>query len=612
MARMKVRAFSGEAPKISNHLLPSSTATRADNVDMSSGALKPLRTTKRVADITNPNPINSLYLFGQDTETPLYFMWEEDADVARGPIAGDTTERTYFTGTDAPRVTDSALAVTGSRALYPMSSYLVEVPAPTVAPNVTLGVGGSGVARSVAYVYTNVRQWASGKTDESPPSPASAVLSPLPGQAITVDTFEAVPAGDYNVTHRRIYRAATGSYGTDYLFVTEIVVATASHVDSALDSELGEVIEVTDWDAPPADMWGILALPNGVMAAVSGNEICLSVPYQPHAWPIRYRLTIPADVVGIANIGTMIVVCTNTSPYFIDATDPEYASRNSSSAPYPCLSKNGIVMAEGAVLYPTHSGLYMVTLSGGRLYTDDFISRKEWKNYKPDTMNAVFHDGEYIGFYDTEIVNGQQLGAGVVIGLSTKNGIKNLAYRSSALFASEDGEIHLVERKLGYDYVTLWNQGGGYVPYVWRSKLFTSNAPINIGAGQIIGDFLNASEASVEQQRAIERQEIIDANAAVIASGDPLGGALGGAGSILNNSPLNGDLLKNVPAAALNPRVNMRFYADGILVYDGNVSTNLPYHMGSGYLANKFQFEILGEVPVIEVAFASSKLELAR
>lgn len=71
--------------------------------------------------------------------TGFWFHWTDDVDVIRGPIAGDTSERTYFTGDGVPKVTYSPIATSGGGTNYPNNTYDLGIPAPTSQPICTPG-----------------------------------------------------------------------------------------------------------------------------------------------------------------------------------------------------------------------------------------------------------------------------------------------------------------------------------------------------------------------------------------------------------------------------------------------------------------------------------------
>ena len=57
-------------------------------------------------------------------------------------------------------------------------------------------------------------------------------------------------------------------------------------------------------------MIGLIPVANGIMAGFTGNRLCLSEPFLPHAWPIAYRITLEDDIVAIAATGNGIVAMT--------------------------------------------------------------------------------------------------------------------------------------------------------------------------------------------------------------------------------------------------------------------------------------------------------------
>ncbi|KKK82777.1 hypothetical protein LCGC14_2800000, partial [marine sediment metagenome] len=102
-----------------------------------------------------PAFLQTIYLFGKNTATEHWLTWNKDVDVARSPVSGDILERTYFTGLDQPRVTDNTIVDQGTEAPFPQKSFFLGVPAPTIAPALTIDVGGSGtVLKDLTYIYT--------------------------------------------------------------------------------------------------------------------------------------------------------------------------------------------------------------------------------------------------------------------------------------------------------------------------------------------------------------------------------------------------------------------------------------------------------------------------
>lgn len=169
---LKVASFSGIAPIIGARKLPENMAQVAENVRLDSGEIDPWKQPKSqgIATKSAQGEILSLHRMVDANGVDIWLNWTKDVDAVRGPIAGDTTQRTYFTGDNEPRVTNLTLATSGND--YPFASFKLGVSPPVTAP--TVGhTGGTGGAISRSFVYTFVTEWG----EESQPSPASALTA---------------------------------------------------------------------------------------------------------------------------------------------------------------------------------------------------------------------------------------------------------------------------------------------------------------------------------------------------------------------------------------------------------------------------------------------------
>src|SRR4030065_1230097 len=101
MPRIAISNVVGEMPRASTRLLPENAAQVATNCKLWSRELRPWRDFSTVNNPIKTGPIKTIYPLGSGAN---YWMhWAEDVNVARGPIAGDTTKRSYYTGPAAPR-----------------------------------------------------------------------------------------------------------------------------------------------------------------------------------------------------------------------------------------------------------------------------------------------------------------------------------------------------------------------------------------------------------------------------------------------------------------------------------------------------------------------------
>ena len=135
MAVIQVSKFSGVSPMTPPRYLGNESAQTATNCPIWKGSLQPIKGALALSPspLTKSGNIKSIYRFDQSQTNQLnyWFHWTTDVDVVQGFIAGDTTERTYFTGDGNPKVTNATLSLTGGGNLYPIAAYDIGVPKPT-------------------------------------------------------------------------------------------------------------------------------------------------------------------------------------------------------------------------------------------------------------------------------------------------------------------------------------------------------------------------------------------------------------------------------------------------------------------------------------------------
>ena len=391
---ISLSGMGGVAPKITPELLPANLAQTASNVRLHNGGVQSLKSPVEVATPTKADSKLSIYRFGKNQpEGQYWFSWDKPVSVVRGPIAGDTEERTYYTGDGVPKKTNFNLA-TQSGTAYPVAYLNLAVPAPTVAPTLTsIPTAGPVVAESRAYVYTNVSSWG----EESAPSPAS-IGEANTSTLLQVSNFSAVPTGSYSITARRIYRSVSSSTGTNYYFVGEIASGITSFFDNVDIASVGEPLPSLDWDVPPDDLSGLICLPSGALCGFSGKEVCFSVIGAPYAWPQKYRLTCDYNIVAVAAMGQGVIVLTDGYPYFINTGEPESAQMLRLDEEQSCVAARSVVSFGGGVVYASPDGLVSVTQNGTKVITADIFDNETWRALNPKYIHSYKHDSRYYGF----------------------------------------------------------------------------------------------------------------------------------------------------------------------------------------------------------------------
>ena len=333
-----------------------------------------------------------------------------------------------------------------------------------------------------SYVYRYVSTFG----EVGPPSPASLPIDVWPEQIVNLSGIDTAPAGNYSIATIQIYRTATGSTATAYQYVDTITIGTTIYSDSIAVTALGEVLDSLLWDGPPVDLAGLISLPNGSLCGFSGSEVCFSVPYQPHAWPVNQRYPLPDVIVGVKSFGSSVLATTKTKPQIIivgnDLTtlQPQEAENG-----YACVSKRGMVDMSGAIAYPEPVGLSLVGVNGVQLISYQEFDKDSWQALHPSTISAYYYGGQYVAFTD--------LGCFIFeVGTSAYNNVGNLTLTNQNFSHITDlvatagyhdpatGNLYLA---VGADIVQ-WDSGSP-MTVVWVSKPFTVNAPKNMSAARV-------------------------------------------------------------------------------------------------------------------------------
>jgi len=326
------------------------------------------------------------------------------------------------------------------------------------------------VPESRVYTYTWVNEIA-GFQFESGPADPSLSVDVYTDQSVTLSNFD-TPLEGYTYTARRIYRSVSGTY----LFVAEIPATQSSYVDSVKAEDLAEEMIVTGWKEPPANLTGLINLPNGIMAGFVGRDVYFCDPYHPHAWPEGYVQTVDYPVVGLGRMDTTLVVLTKGTPYFIQGTHPDSMVVSKSDIQQSCSSKRSIVSINGVVIYASPDGLVMLASGGSRVLTENMFTRAQWQEIKPESIHAYQHDMKYIAFYDTGTAQG-----GFIYDLTSQQMIFHDIYATT-------GFSDLLRDQLFVSFtdgtIRKW-LGGANKNYVWRSKVFTMPQVMGFSCAQV-------------------------------------------------------------------------------------------------------------------------------
>lgn len=565
--------FGGEIPRIQPRLLPDNMAQLAFNCRLDDGALASMRDSWPVMSVDPATQTIYKHL-------ESWLAWNSLVHVAPGPVAQD---RLYFTGDGVPK-----MQVAGN-------TYPLAIPTPSTAPGATLG--GTATSETITariYVFT----WVSSFGEESAPSPASAVVNWKPGQTVTVSGFPAIPAGRA-ITKMRLYRSISSSNVAHLYLVAERDAATGNWSDAVPDSQLGEALPSLNWTPPVSTLQGMVALPNGIMAAFDGRELYFSEPWIPHAWPSIYKLTVDAQIVGLAATESALVVMTSGKPYLVQGTAPDSMSMMQLDVNLPCISAKSIVDLGYAVVYASYDGLVSVAGGSAKLVTQGLIQREAWLRYTPSSFVAAQADGRYILSYSRLLGdNSTELGC-LLLDLT---GEQPFLRRSN--ITAQAFHYNLAGGRLYYaNEGSLFEFDSELSPKLtlnWRSKPFVT-AGVNFAAIRIDATRYETAQQSLEQAQ--DDAGIIASNAAAFSGS--LGGSLG-SGS-LNLRTVNGDAM--IRKITQQKTLSVRVIADGNTV--AVISEyNKPMRLPAGFLARTWEIEVSGNIDIAEIRMATTIKEL--
>jgi hypothetical protein len=468
---ISISNFGGMMPRRNAAMLPDTAAQVARNCTLWHGDLRSLKAALPVVTPTAIGAaIKSIYRIGMTLPETQYWMgWATDVDVVRGMIAGDSSERTYYTGDGVPKVTNLQMATQGG-VRYPVNAYTLGVPAPTQAPACVPSAAVDPVETRV-YIYTYVTAWG----EEGAPSPPTKVVVSEAG-TVALSLLATAPGGNWNIVSKRIYRSVQAASGTAiYEFVAEIPDANVTYNDIKTATQLGEPISTLTYAMPPATLAGLVALPNGIMAGFSGYDLFFCEPFLPYAWPEKYRLTTDYPIVGLGVFGSSLLVCTSGSPYLVTGVHPDSMSMERIELDQSCVSKRSIVSIGGGVMYASPDGIVYVGAGGSRVVTEALYTREEWQAINPGTIDGYYHDGKYIALY---------AGGGFILNSLEDTSLTMFDEVVTAGFSDPVNDALYLA--IGGN-VAKFNAGADK-PYTWRSKRFQFSSHPGPGCARVDAD----------------------------------------------------------------------------------------------------------------------------
>lgn len=585
----KITGFLGMLPRTAERLLPDMVATVAQNVNLTSGEIRPLMKPMEVVATNDLQNMTAYRAYNGTTEK--WRRWTLDVDVARGPYPPDVEQRYYWTGDGCPRY--------ATFTNFGTTDWALGLPKPTAKPSVT-HTGGVGSAVTRVYRYTYYQP----STGEE--FGASPVSEPYIGKVDgtwTISNFSGTPANDraanYNTAglYQRLYRSA--GTNASYQLVAERAVSTANWADTLSDADImGDELISEDWEPPHVNLKGLICLPNGSTVGFYENELWFSEPYQPHAYPPSYRYQTESKIVGIAAFGTTVVAATETRPYMADGVTPDAVTLNAVSRIWPCKSKRSVSSAGDGVVYSTDSGLAYIGQAGANIFTQPFYTIEEWRELGPSTMMVRVIDNRIYILHTPSGGTTKQilrLDMGEQAALTTLTGDYNALYADTL-----NSYLYLVGKT-----VDQWDAYyGTRYDWVWKSKEIELPNPVNLGCAKV--DFVTTMSETELQSAYSIRNAAIAANDIVIAAGINVG-AFGQAE--MNGDPING-ATSLTPIPELSEYLTFTLFSKGRPVFTKDLTSTDMFRLPPGFKTDVVQYQLAGNVKVRNMKIATTPLEL--
>jgi len=641
MAAIKFTGFQGIVPRTAERLLGDMFAVTAENVNVTSGELRPI---KYPSDVFPAGGALTAYravdLIGEKWKT-----WTVDVDVAKGPLPIDAEGRYYWTGDGEPRFSTYALLNT--------TAYALGIPNPTTAVSVSHS-GGSGTATTRFYRYTFV----SALGEESGPSPVSAevtgkidgtwniggttAMQAFPantgtgtatGQIFTSAAAHWLRVGDQvvisastrNVTaisgltftvdgaaitgatswarkaywnttsmYRRLYR--TSGTGGQYQLVADNISGT-TYSDTLLDSAIeGDDLISDGWEPPPAGLRGIGVLPSGAGYGFVNNLLCFSEPYQLHTWPVSYQLATDFPIVGTKSFGTVVVVGTSSRPYLADGVEPASATLQAVDVVWPCLSKKSMCSIGDGVVFTTSAGLAMIGMGPASLFTKSFYTEAEWRELNPPSMSCALSQNRL--FVRHKPIEGAS--SILVFTLGEQVPLTTSSVQADSIFTDEtDGELYVINSSYG---VRLFDGAvGARLPYTWKSKTIELPTPTNFGAVKVDFDSV-MSQADYDGAIAAAATDAA-ADTVTFAAYTNFGAVSRGG---VNFNRVNGGPVIGANSMADIDTVTFTLFADGVPKFSKQLFSSGAFRLPAGYLASNIAVAVAANMKIRSIKLAET------
>lgn len=330
--------------------------------------------------------------------------------------------------------------------------------------------------RTYIYTYVNIYD------EEGPPSPPTQIHT-APGLVVSVEaTLDAV-TGYAPIKEIRVYCTPPTTIA-DYFLKGAIPVLSESAPYVFEDSSdlLDTLLESLEYYPPPAGLWGLTTLPNGIIAGFAGTDVYFCEPYRPWAWPPRNAKPLESVPIGCIAHGAGMVVTTATAPYLVSGVSSDSMTASRLNVAQAGASMFSIAVVDGLVVYASNDGLVVLAgATGSLLQGQHFFTREVWRaryGAHLSTMRFAVWDGRLVVYSDTDAFTAFMIRFDEADGTMTE--LPDFVAVSSFVSPLAD-QFYYVHGGQLYQF-----NGGSNQTATWQSREEVLSRPLNFAAAQAV------------------------------------------------------------------------------------------------------------------------------
>lgn len=665
MTAMRITTFQGIRPRTNPRLIGDTQSQAADNCDLQSGTLAPLKRPYHLYSPSKPLPALAIYKAVEGVSS-AWLTWPFDVDAVKFPMPAGVAARFGWTGDGEPRWGKFANLTNGGGNDYPNQFYALGIPNPTIKPTVVPAGGVSATTVTRFYVATFYSQ----DGEESGPSPVSVATSGKIDDAWAVSGMNAFPtsSGTGTASHAAGVTTFTNGASAPTWLRTgdEVVIAGATVKVTATPSAAsfkvaGNYSAATTWARKaPWNTSGMKLRLYRTAGTAAGFQLVLDDVKASGAYNAgtnTYSDTLsdvaimgdelitdgwkppPAGLLGLIVTGSGALAGFVGSELRLSVPEQGHAWPDSNS--YRCAPEIVAIAPMGSAVgvgtigvphiligsdpaasglipanvpYPCLSKRSMVSDGAGVLYASNVGMVRLDQSAQPAVFSEPWFDPKTWALkVPSSIICA--VAPGKLYAIYTANGRTSIMVWDTVIGELTENSIEAddiyVDEATAEAYVSdatgisAMNGGTYTMQMVWRSKEYVLPKPVNFGAAKV--RFSAAIDEATLASVLAEISATTAFNAAIVALGK-LGGSFNQSG--YNVRRYNGSLLQVVPEVPPSNSVTFTLFTDGNERCTRTVTSDAVFRLPSGYLSGRVSVRVSSECEINGIEMANNPIEL--